>query len=210
VNDQPLPECTIERFAELVAIIDDGSVPRARILQAAGFDEIAWKRVEGHWMEHLAAGNDHDLAARFGTVYGRTKYSLSSTPRAASLTTPSGENEGSAEEGAQATANVDDTLPTGVAPPSDVNDTLPDQATSDADVGCDPAPVPEAIAAPEGVDLTIECAPDAAARHVFPFVAPASPAGVAPPGKRWAYYDTQTGERLPAPVLIDVPDPPQH
>lgn len=209
MNDQPLPECTIERFAEIAAIIDDGPVSRASILHAAGFDEIAWTRVESHWMVRLAAGTDPDMAARFGTVYGRTKYSLSSAARAASLT-PSGENEGRAEEGAQATSNVDDTLPTGSAPPSDVNDTFPDQAAPASDAGCDPAPIPEAAKAPEGVDLTIECAPDAAARHVLPFVAASSPVGVAPPGKRWAYYDTQTGEPLSGPVLIDIPEPPQQ
>ncbi len=209
MNDQPLPECTIERYAEIVAIIDDGAMSRVSILRAAGFDEIAWKRVKVYWMERLAAGIDHELAARFGTVYGRTKYSLSSAARDAALPS-SGGGGGWAKEGAQATADVDDTLPSGATPCGEVNDTLPDQAAAGAVVGNEPASAPEAAAAPAAVDLTIECAADAAARHVLPFVAPASAMGVPPPGKRWAYFDTQSGERLPTPMLIDSPEPPQR
>ena len=64
---------------------------------------------------------------------------------------------------------------------------------------------------PEGdaADLTLECAPDAAVCYT-PFVAPASPVGVAPPGKRWAYFDTQTGQSLPVPVLEDAPEGPEQ
>jgi hypothetical protein len=184
VSEQDSHQHTIERFAEIAAVMDEDQVSRAAILEAAGIDTITWKNLERYWMTRLAAGNDPDLAMRFGTTYGRTRCSLSSS---ACSESPAG------EEQPQATAKVDDTLPTGVAPAADTHDTLPDR----------PADEPPA-------DQTVECAPGAAARGVLPF-GPASPAAsaVAPPGKRWVYFDTQTGQSLPEPVLVDAPPEPR-
>ena len=217
MNDQPLPECTIERFAELSARIDEGRAPRASILEAAGIEEITWAHVERHWLMRLFAGDDHDLAARFGTMYGRTKYTLASFSRT--------ESPSPASEEKRPATTVDDTLPSGVAPAPGVDDTLRDEvdpaAPSPASVAVDASTatdgtsaVPEAAAAPalgqqspggDAADLTLECAPDAGVRHVLPFVAHVSAVEAAPPGQRWAYFDTQTGQPLPVPVLVDGP-----
>ena len=81
VSDQQLPECTIERFAGLSALIDGGRVSRASVIEAAGIDEAGWTYLERHWLARLSAGDDDDLAARFGTVYGRTRYGLATFSR---------------------------------------------------------------------------------------------------------------------------------
>jgi hypothetical protein len=208
MHDQRPADCTIERFAEIVATLHNGRAERASILEAASFDETAWVHVERHWMARLAAGDDDDLAARFGTAYGRASQMLSCIPGGRSAVS-AGESLPPGENCARPTATEDETLPTGAVPRAKVDDTIPDPVA--------PAPPESRSAATEGAedkqprspgaaDLTLECAPEAVARNVLPFVAPASAVEAAPPGKRWVYYDTQTGQPLPTPILVDIPE----
>jgi hypothetical protein len=195
VTDQTSPEHSIERFAELVALVDDGLTPRSTVLRAAELDADAWRRIEGQWMARLAAGDEPDIALRFARRYGLTRQSFSTAAA----------GEGGAPLPQMSGTDVDDTLPD---VPEGVISDGPDLA---------PASYPPAAAgdlvrtAADPTDVTIGCTPDAASKRVLPFVPPGGPVFVpspAPPGKRLARFDTQTGQPLPVPIWVDEPVPP--
>jgi hypothetical protein len=81
------PIDTIERFAEVSALLDEGGAPRAALLLGAGLDPATWAEAEAHWMPLLKV--DATLAARFAEVYGTTRRSMSSTTDAAPEPPPS-------------------------------------------------------------------------------------------------------------------------
>jgi hypothetical protein len=49
----PDPVDTIERFAELSALLDDPHARRAALLSGVGLDERAWREIEERWMACL-------------------------------------------------------------------------------------------------------------------------------------------------------------
>jgi hypothetical protein len=72
----PAPVDTVDRCAELSALLDDPFADRAAVLRGAGLDEAAWGRVQERWVEQLVA--DEALVARYGEVYETTLRRLSS------------------------------------------------------------------------------------------------------------------------------------
>ncbi len=66
------PANAIERFAQLCAQLDNGSLGDD-ILAAAGLDEAGWQALSVHWLPQLAAGEAPDLALRFATAYARAR-----------------------------------------------------------------------------------------------------------------------------------------
>jgi hypothetical protein len=203
--DPASPADSIERFAELIALEDDGYVPRTTILSAAGVLAPVWRQIERAWMERLAVGDDADLALRFAQTYALTRLSLSNGAGG-----PLAAPEGAPSDGPLPALGVDDTLrdplPPGgrdleldaAEPPAQHRaDELPTTGTGEA-----PAGYPVELLRPpmDPVDTTVMCPLDAIPNQALPFVPP-----VAPSGKVLAYFDTQTGQRLPMPVLIDAP-----
>jgi hypothetical protein len=49
----PDPVDTVERFAELSALLDDPFAKEEEVLRAAGLDRDAWERIEARWLEAL-------------------------------------------------------------------------------------------------------------------------------------------------------------
>jgi hypothetical protein len=194
-----LPEDTIERFAEIAALVDDGYVPRLDLLAAAGLDHTSWKHLERHWMVCLAEGTDADLAVRFATTYARTRASLAST-------TASEAHE------PYRPGDADDTLREGGAAAAHRAGQARVARTGTIEPGGDSQMQMGAAGPLARVDVTVVCAADAAARGVLPFMPPAAmPSSESPPpGKRLALFDTQTGERLATPVWIDAPEDPKY
>ena len=194
-----LPEDTIERFAEIAALVDDGYVPRLDLLAAAGLDHTSWKHLERHWMVCLAEGTDPDFAVRFATTYARTRASLAST-------TASEAHE------PYRPGDADDTLREG----GDAAARRAEHARLARDGTIEPGGDSQmqtgAADPPAGVDVTVGCAADAAARGALPFMPAVAtpPSGSPPPGKRLALFDTQTGKRLATPVWIDAPEDPKN
>jgi hypothetical protein len=197
--DPASPADSIERFAELVALEDDGDIPRPSILSATGVTAEAWRQIEGDWMKRLAAGDDPDLALRFATTYALARRSLS---RRAPPEPPGEEPRHAAPD--------DDTI---VEPAPAVGGDLgaggsepPAEHTTDELAVTDDTPAPAPLTGAEvrlpldPADATLICPLEAVPKEPLPFVLP-----VPPPGKRLAFFDTQTGERLATPVLIDAP-----
>jgi hypothetical protein len=222
---QPPYDMTIERFAQIVAGADDAHAPHPSVLEAAGLDGDTWKHLERDWMVRLAGADDPDLALRFATGYSRARNSPSSATPVASPASSSKRTE-DREDCLCVPHDVDQTLPSGTAPPDVVNDTLPDPVHAAAS-GTSPLP-PTAPAELNGpvceadatrharrsarsaaVDVTVEGTPEAPVGDVLPFAVPVGPVPAvekhAPPGKRWHYFDTQSGKPLAVPVLTDVP-----
>jgi hypothetical protein len=81
------PIDTIERFAEVSAVLDEGGASRAALLLGAGLDPATWAEAEARWMPLLKV--DATLAARFADVYATTRRSMSSTADAAPEPPPS-------------------------------------------------------------------------------------------------------------------------
>ncbi len=200
-----LPEDTIERFAEIAALVDEGYVPRLDRLAAAGLDHASWKQLERYWMSRLAEGNDADLAIRFATTYGRTRASFANT-----TVSEAGEPRRSGGGG-----DTDDTVPDGVDPAAHRANAAPRSSLGacapGAPAGADDEAQTGASSAAAGVDLTVEAAPGAALGGALPFAPPATarPSGSPPPGKRLAYFDTQTGQPLAVPMWVDAPNGPE-
>jgi hypothetical protein len=74
----PDPVDTVERCAELSALLDDPFADRAAVLRAAGLDEESWGAVQERWVARLAAPKGAALVARYGEVYEATLRRLSS------------------------------------------------------------------------------------------------------------------------------------
>ena len=74
------PVESIERFAELCALLNEGFADRARVLGAAGLDEAAWKRLETRWMTQIAESSDGAPARRFGEAYAAKRRPFAGDP----------------------------------------------------------------------------------------------------------------------------------
>jgi hypothetical protein len=70
LDTPPDPVDTVDRCAELSALLDDPFGDRAAVLRGAGLDEAAWGRVQERWVTKLVA--DEALVARYGEVYETT------------------------------------------------------------------------------------------------------------------------------------------
>jgi hypothetical protein len=212
--DPASPAESIERFAELIALEDDGYTPRRAILLAAGVLAPEWREIERGWMERLAAGDDPDLAVRFGKTYGLTRLSFSNAT-VPEETPAAGLAEGDVEPAPACPVpprfDTHDTLVDGAPPIAallavDRVDLAADHASEGLnDIGEGGAPLqplddPLQPVPRDPADGTLICPLGAVPREPLPFVPP-----VVPPGKRLAFYDTQTGARLPQPVLVDAP-----
>jgi len=203
--DPASPADSIERFAELIALYDDGYTPRAAIVAVADVTPAAWLEIERVWMQRLAAGNDADLALRFGKTYGLTRLRFSNHALP-DVTADSPEQAPGPSDGIQPPVDVDDTLrdmrPGGDAHPElDAPEPPTGQGAETSPDAGDPAGSSvEPLRPPmDPADSTLVCSPNAIPRASLPFVPPA-----VPPGKYLAYYDTRTGQRLPMPVLMDA------
>ena len=73
----PDPVDTIERFAELSAILDDPHALRAAFSPVFGLDERAWRAVEQRWMRRIREPGGAALAETLGKVYAETRKNLS-------------------------------------------------------------------------------------------------------------------------------------
>ncbi|APR86121.1 hypothetical protein A7982_12294 [Minicystis rosea] len=93
----PDPVDTIERFAELSALLDDPFADEHEILHAFGLDAEAWDAIEARWIARMRAGDGdaESLARLFGKSYRETTQRV--------------------KHGDASKVDVDDTLPTGAA-----------------------------------------------------------------------------------------------
>jgi hypothetical protein len=73
----PDPVDTIERFAELSALLDDPHALRSALLAGVGLDDRTWRAIEGRWMARLKEPGGAALADQLGAVYAETKRNLS-------------------------------------------------------------------------------------------------------------------------------------
>jgi hypothetical protein len=73
----PDPVDTIERYAELSAILDDPHALRSALLAGVGLDERTWREIEGRWMARIKEPGGKALAEQLGAVYAETKRNLS-------------------------------------------------------------------------------------------------------------------------------------
>jgi hypothetical protein len=73
----PDPVDTIERFAELSALLNDPHALRAALLAVVGLDEQAWKAIEQRWMARIRAPGGEVLAQRLSERYAATQRNLS-------------------------------------------------------------------------------------------------------------------------------------
>ena len=72
------PVATVDRCAELSALLDDPFADRAAVLRGAGLDEAAWAAVQERWVATLTGPDGEALVARYGEVYETTLRRLSS------------------------------------------------------------------------------------------------------------------------------------
>ena len=73
----PDPVDTIERFAELSALLNDPHALRAALLAGVGLDERTWKAIEERWMARIRAPGGEVLAQRLSERYAATQRNLS-------------------------------------------------------------------------------------------------------------------------------------
>jgi hypothetical protein len=72
------PTSSIDRFAEVSALLADPFSDGAAVLRDAGLDAEGWRKVEESWVPRLE--RDEAAAERFGVVFERTLRALSASP----------------------------------------------------------------------------------------------------------------------------------
>jgi hypothetical protein len=73
----PDPVDTIERFAELSALLEDPFADEEKVLRSAGLDSGAWDAIQRRWMARISSSAEAAaLSGRFGAVYVATKERL--------------------------------------------------------------------------------------------------------------------------------------
>lgn len=65
-----IPALTLERFAELCELVDDGFAKHAARLAEAGVDWGTWTMLRDAWLPQLA---EREIAARFGAAYAAAR-----------------------------------------------------------------------------------------------------------------------------------------
>jgi hypothetical protein len=68
----PDPVDTIERFAEISALLDDPFAEEDEVLRALGLDADGWDEIEARWLLRLRAEDAAPLGKRFGKAYRET------------------------------------------------------------------------------------------------------------------------------------------
>lgn len=68
----PDPVDTIERFAEISALLDDTFADEDEVLRASGLDAETWDRIEARWLTRLKEVEGIELGKRFGKAYRET------------------------------------------------------------------------------------------------------------------------------------------
>jgi hypothetical protein len=193
----------IEHFAQLCALLDDGSVQRAAVLDAAGLDETTWCQLRVAWLPRLAAGDALTLALRFGRAYAHVRRQAGkpplSEPWPAELAA-----EDTDVDAAPPVPEPDDptemTVAGGfpLAGPAVPFRSPPMGTTAGLERLPSPLSRPQAVANVDPAERTLEVPVHAAAaRSVLPF----RPA----PGRRLHRFDSQTGLPLPVPIWVDEP-----
>jgi hypothetical protein len=76
------PEHTIEDFAELCALVDNGATGRATVLAEAGLDDAGWHHLRAKWLPMLADASVPEIAQRFGRAYGLVRSQRGRAPAA--------------------------------------------------------------------------------------------------------------------------------
>lgn len=64
---------SIERFAQMLALLDGGVPNRDAFLMASGFNHSTWRHVQEQWLPRLATGDATYLAATFARSYAETR-----------------------------------------------------------------------------------------------------------------------------------------
>jgi hypothetical protein len=206
----PARSGSIERFAQLCALLDDGFAVRADILAAAGLDEAAWRALRAEWVPRLASGDAPDLALHFGRAYARARRH----PGYLALALPQPVVEEDTDVDAPSVdADTDPTARTaaggfplaGPAMPFRVPTLLPPALNpyATASTPCQPSPM-VATVDPTEATLGVPCAPSPAAT-ALPFSSPSSDGR----RQRLQRFDTQTGQPLATPIWVDDLTPPR-
>ena len=205
-------EEAIERFAQLCALLDNGSSPRAEVLAAAGLDEAGWRLLCMEWLPQLAAGDAPELSLSFAPAYARacrhrcgivlphaSPVLGSAVP--AELEADSTYPDAAAPLGFEPDRTVEGAFPhAGPALPFKSETTLP-PAPAFRPTEC--SPVPQSAADPIEATLAIPCAAPGPGA-VLPFSAPTADGRVL----RLARFDAQTGAPLQVPRWVDGPERP--
>jgi hypothetical protein len=93
----PDPIATVDRCAEVSALLEDPFADRAAVLRGAGLDENTWAAAQARWVERLAAPDAEALVTRFGEVYETTLRRMASGGApVAPASDPDGEEPGAA------------------------------------------------------------------------------------------------------------------
>jgi hypothetical protein len=214
---------SIEVFAHLCAILEDGFSDRTAALLEAGLDETGWSRVQEQWTSRMLS--DAPLTQTFGAAYSAARLQLrrggGPAAGAADLRFLSEAAQPWREEAAAvptsaaavampASGSTTAPLPVFLVSAADLDGTVvgPSRPVRPALPFTEPAmpfalsraplPGPAAGARSDALDVTAD-APLHVPRPALPF-APA-----VPPGKRLARFDPMTGQPLAVPVLIDDP-----
>jgi hypothetical protein len=88
----PDPVDTIERFAELSALLDDPYAEEDETLRARGLDRAGWAAIEARWLRAIRGGEvDQEALLRYSKTYGATRAQLDG---AAPSTVPDTEPDG--------------------------------------------------------------------------------------------------------------------
>jgi hypothetical protein len=202
------PASTIERFAQLCALLDDGFAVRADVLAAAGLDEAAWQALRVEWVPRLASGDAPELALHFGRAYAHARR------HPGDVTPPQPvEEEDTDVDALSVGANTDPTERTvaggfplaGPAMPFRVPALLPPALNpyAAASTPCQPSPAVAAVDLGEAT-LAVPCGSFQAAA-ALPFSSPTSDGR----RQRLQRFDTQTGQPLATPIWVDDPAPPR-
>jgi hypothetical protein len=199
----------IERFAQLCALLDDGSVQRAAVLDAAGLDEATWCQLRMAWLPRLAAGDALALALRFGRAYAHARRQVGKPALPESWPADLAA-EDTDVDAAPPVPKPDDpakmTVAGGfpLAGPAVPFRSPPMGTTAGLERLHSPPSRPQPAATVESAERTVEVAVLATAERAA--VLPFRPT----PGRRLHKFDSQTGLPLPVPIWVDEPPAPSR
>jgi hypothetical protein len=209
------PADAIERFAEICALLDNGSSPRDEILAAAGLDAAGWRLLCVQWLPQLAAGDAPELSLSFAPAYARARrypgglvlphaspVLRSAVP--AELDEEDTEADAASPVGLDPDRTVAGSFPlAGPALPFRAATVLPPALTT---APSEAPPAMRPAAEPAEATLQVACAAPAPSA-VLPFSAPTADGRLL----RLQRFDTSTGELLAVPRWVDdadIPAPP--
>ncbi len=198
---------TIDHFAQLCALLDDGFAVRADVLAAAGLDEAAWQALRAEWVPRLASGDAPELALHFGRAYAHARRHPGDVappqPVVEEDTDVDAPTLGADTDPTERTAAGGFPL-AGPATPFRVPTLLP-PALNPYTAASTPRQPSPAVAAADPTEATLEvpCVPLQAAAAALPFPLPTSDGR----RQRLQRFNTQTGQPLSTPIWVDDPTP---